>query len=88
MGRMTQDNIVDIDLGKEGRANKVSRQQVQDGNWHLSLKSFVLGQLHSAYIVLLMYLCVLGITKAQGGWFLLPAKSRAKDFDCKQYPCG
>lgn len=28
MGRMTQDNLVDIDLGKEGRANKVSRQQV------------------------------------------------------------
>lgn len=32
MGRMTQDNIVDIDLGKEGRANKISRQQVQVGN--------------------------------------------------------
>lgn len=31
MGRMTQDNVVDIDLGKEGRANKVSRQQVQAG---------------------------------------------------------
>ncbi|BBM97532.1 microspherule protein 1 [Marchantia polymorpha subsp. ruderalis] len=27
MGRATSDNAVDIDLGKEGRANKVSRQQ-------------------------------------------------------------
>jgi hypothetical protein len=28
MGRGTADNVVDIDLGKEGRANKVSRRQV------------------------------------------------------------
>lgn len=40
MGRMTQDNIVDIDLGKEGRANKVSRQQAslklkEDGFFYL-----------------------------------------------------
>jgi hypothetical protein len=28
MGRGTHDNAVDIDLWKEGRANKVSRQQV------------------------------------------------------------
>lgn len=40
MGRMTQDNIVDIDLGKEGRANKVSRQQAsvklkEDGVFYL-----------------------------------------------------
>jgi hypothetical protein len=32
---MTQDNIVDIDLGKEGRANKVSRQQVIELELHL-----------------------------------------------------
>lgn len=29
LGRMTLDNVVDIDLGKEGRANKVSRRQVR-----------------------------------------------------------
>ena len=28
LGRMTMDSAVDIDLGKEGRANKVSRKQV------------------------------------------------------------
>ena len=37
MGRMTQDNIVDIDLGKEGRANKVSRQQVRAGDQHVAI---------------------------------------------------
>ncbi|KAG0623118.1 hypothetical protein M758_3G149800 [Ceratodon purpureus] len=40
MGRTTQDNIVDIDLGKEGRANKVSRKQAslklkEDGVFYL-----------------------------------------------------
>eukprot|EP00271_Cylindrocystis_brebissonii_P002274 TRINITY_DN12770_c0_g1_i1.p1 TRINITY_DN12770_c0_g1~~TRINITY_DN12770_c0_g1_i1.p1 ORF type:complete len:792 (+),score=217.62 TRINITY_DN12770_c0_g1_i1:53-2377(+) len=29
MGRRTVDNFVDLDVGKEGRANKVSRQQAQ-----------------------------------------------------------
>lgn len=28
LGRGTQDNVVDIDLTEEGRANKVSRRQV------------------------------------------------------------
>ena len=28
MGRRTVENFVDIDIGREGRANKVSRQQV------------------------------------------------------------
>lgn len=40
LGRMTQDNFVDIDLGKEGRANKVSRKQAniklkEDGVFYL-----------------------------------------------------
>eukprot|EP01018_Ginkgo_biloba_P034961 Gb_29975 [translate_table: standard] len=40
MGRVTQDNTVDIDLGKEGRANKVSRRQAtitlkEDGVFYL-----------------------------------------------------
>jgi predicted component of type VI protein secretion system len=40
MGRGTHDNAVDIDLGKEGRANKVSRQQAslklkEDGVFYL-----------------------------------------------------
>ena len=29
LGRATDDTAVDIDLGREGRANKVSRQQVR-----------------------------------------------------------
>lgn len=28
LGRATEDVIVDIDLGREGRANKISRRQV------------------------------------------------------------
>ncbi|CAM6093025.1 unnamed protein product [Calypogeia fissa] len=40
MGRATSDNVVDIDLGTEGRANKVSRQQAniklkEDGVFYL-----------------------------------------------------
>ncbi|XP_057815024.2 uncharacterized protein LOC131028707 isoform X2 [Cryptomeria japonica] len=40
IGRVTQDNLVDIDLGKEGRANKVSRRQAtirlrEDGLFYL-----------------------------------------------------
>ncbi|KAH9302932.1 hypothetical protein KI387_014515, partial [Taxus chinensis] len=40
IGRVTQENIVDIDLGKEGRANKVSRRQAtiklkEDGLFYL-----------------------------------------------------
>jgi len=40
IGRLTQENIVDIDLGKEGRANKVSRRQAtiklkEDGVFYL-----------------------------------------------------
>lgn len=40
LGRMTLDNVVDIDLGKEGRANKVSRRQAtiklkEDGVFYL-----------------------------------------------------
>jgi hypothetical protein len=29
LGRATEDVIVDIDLGREGRANKISRRQVR-----------------------------------------------------------
>lgn len=40
IGRVTQENLVDIDLGKEGRANKVSRRQAtirlrEDGLFYL-----------------------------------------------------
>eukprot|EP00252_Welwitschia_mirabilis_P021935 TRINITY_DN5780_c0_g1_i3.p1 TRINITY_DN5780_c0_g1~~TRINITY_DN5780_c0_g1_i3.p1 ORF type:complete len:880 (+),score=211.04 TRINITY_DN5780_c0_g1_i3:584-3223(+) len=40
IGRMTQENTVDVDLGKEGRANKVSRRQAtiklkEDGLFYL-----------------------------------------------------
>lgn len=39
IGRLTQENIVDIDLGKEGRANKVSRRQatikLKDGVFYI-----------------------------------------------------
>jgi hypothetical protein len=29
LGRATEDVIIDIDLGREGRANKISRRQVR-----------------------------------------------------------
>ncbi|KAM1662956.1 hypothetical protein ACFX13_043240 [Malus domestica] len=40
LGRATDDSVVDIDLGREGRGNKISRKQVminmdKDGSFHL-----------------------------------------------------
>lgn len=87
MGRMTQDNIVDIDLGKEGRANKVSRQQVQAGNCKFIIRLYRFAHHHILFSVncianCLMYLWKFpGITEAQGRRCFLPSKSRTKESD-------
>lgn len=62
---MTLDNSVDIDLGKEGRANKVSRRQVGSLFDYLFCGDLV--SLNRSF----KYLLLSGYNPAQGGWGVL-----------------